>query len=157
MEPTVKRRISLPALILNVPGIARKSASQVAQLLGPPDPVGAPSPGHQPTHSYRGGTVQVVYVDGKAAWIRLYNLRNADFSPEILPKLGLPARKPTHVSAGHAIGWSNLPNLREVSLYRDQRAGVSWLLICVQAGSPSPARPERRSGGWSSLRELLSA
>jgi hypothetical protein len=137
--------------------MARKSPAEVAQLLGPPDTSVGVQTGQHPTYTYRGGTVQVVYVAGRANWIKIYGLKHLEFSREALSKLGLSPRKPTYTNPGRVLSWSNLPNLREVSLYRDDQSGVSSLLVCVETTSDPANRPERPSRAWTSLRALLSA
>ena len=44
---------------------------------------------------YKRGTVEVVYIEGRASWIKLYNTSGMRFSERSLSKLGLTSRKPT--------------------------------------------------------------
>ncbi len=119
--------------MLNVPGIALKSPREVAAVLGPPEPSGDAQVAANLRNRYRRGSVEVIFVDGKACWIKLYNPRALRFGRDSLPKLGLPAAKPTYVNSTHVMSWSNLANLKEVSMYAGQGGGVSSVLICVQA------------------------
>ena len=52
--------------------------------------------------------------------------------PDVLPKLGLPSAKPTYVNSSHVMSWSNLANLKEVSIYAGEDGAVSSILICVE-------------------------
>ncbi|MDH5197439.1 MAG: hypothetical protein OEY20_09315, partial [Gemmatimonadota bacterium] len=130
---------SLPHLLLNVPALAGRSEAEVADHLGPPVPgMGVMDP-NRTKLTYWGGKVEVVFVDGKAGWIKLYGTGDLPFSKAALCKLGLPVKRPTYVNSQHVISWHNLPHLREVSLYGGGPHGsVSSVLICVQT-NPQPA------------------
>ena len=122
----------LPSLVLNVPAIALKTPEEVARVLGPPERTAGASLGASVRNRYHRGTIEIVFVDGKACWIKLYNTRDLEFSRDVLPRLGLPSAKPTYVNARHVMSWSNLANLKEVSIYGGEHGGVSSVLICVQ-------------------------
>ena len=124
----------LPGLAFNVPSIARKSAAIVQQILGRPDKSSGTYLGGKVKQTYRRGAVEVVYVDGKAAWIKLYDTRGLPFGREALPKLGLPPKKPTYVNHDRVMSWGNISNLREVSLYAGN-GGVSYVLVCVESAA----------------------
>jgi len=129
----MKRCTALPSLVLNVPAIASKSPAEVARVLGPPERGGSAQLGANLRNRYRRGSVEIVFVEGRACWIKVYNRSHLQFGREILPKLGLPAAKPTYVNASHVMSWSNLPNLKEVSVYAGEKGAVSSILICVRA------------------------
>ena len=74
----------LPGLVLNVPAIALKSPVKVAAILGPPEHSGGVQPGADARHRYKGGSVEVIFVGGRACWIKLYNPRNLPFSKDSL-------------------------------------------------------------------------
>jgi len=123
----------LPSLVLNVPSIARRSPAEVARILGPPERTNGAQLSANVRNVYHGGTIEIVFVDGKASWIKLYRTRNLPFSREVLAKLGLPQAKPTYVNARHVMSWSNLANLKEVSVYAGENGAVSSVLVCVEA------------------------
>jgi hypothetical protein len=123
----------LPRLVLNVPSIARRSPEEVARILGPPERSNGASLSANVRNVYHGGTIEIVFVEGQASWIKLYNTRRLPFSQQILSKLGLPPAKPTYVNANHVMSWSNLPNLKEVSVYAGESGTVSSVLVCVQS------------------------
>jgi len=132
-DAAMKRCTALPGLVLNVPAIALKSPEEVARVLGPPDRSNGAQLSANVRNRYQRGAVEVVFVEGRASWIKLYNTRHLRFSAEILPKLGLPIAKPTYVNSSHVMSWSNLPNLKEVSVYSGENGAVSSILICVRA------------------------
>ena len=132
-DATMKQCAVLPSLVLNVPAIAWKSPEEVARVLGPPERTNGAQLGSNLRNRYHRGTIEIVFVDGKACWIKLYNTRNLEFSKDMLPKLGLPAAKPTYVNSCHVMSWSNLANLKEVSVYAGENGAVSSVLICVEA------------------------
>lgn len=151
--------LPLPHLLMNVPALAGRAEAEVAAYLGPPVPgVGVTDPTRRKM-SYWGGKVEVVFVEGKAAWIKLYGAGSLPFSKEALRKLGLPLRRPTYVNGRHVISWHNLPHLREVSLYGGGPLGsVSSVLICVETNSqPSAAKKPPLRISFSSLRALVRA
>jgi hypothetical protein len=123
----------LPGLVLNVPAIALKSPVEVAAIIGPPETSGGVQPGADARLRYKRGSIEVIFVGGRACWIKLYNPRNLPFSKDSLTKLGLPRAKPTYVNSTHVMSWSNLANLKEVSIYGGESGSVSSVLICVQA------------------------
>jgi hypothetical protein len=135
----------LPHLILNVPAIARRTEDEVARHLGPPDPSsGSPSP-NGIKRSYRGGKIEVVFVDGAARWIKLYTAKELPFSKAALAKLGLPVLRPTYNNAPHVLSWRNIPHLQEVSLFGGGAEGyASSVLICVQTAQQVRAGAPRR-------------
>lgn len=127
-------RPSLPHLVLNVPAIARRSEVEVAQHLGPSDwgvPLTITPNGVK--RFYRGGKIEVVFVDGVVRWIKLYTTGELPFAKEALAKLGLPVRRPAYENPPHALGWDDIPHLREVTLFGGGPAGsATAVLICVQ-------------------------
>jgi hypothetical protein len=139
-------KCALPHLVLNVPALAGRSEAEVADYLGLPDPgVGSTDPTRTKL-CYRGGKVEVVFVEGKAGWIKLYGTGDLPFSKEALSKLGLPVKRPTYVNSQHVMSWHNVPHLREVSLYGGgPRESVSSVLVCVQTNSQSSSRRPRIS------------
>jgi hypothetical protein len=128
----MKRSTALPGLVLNVPAIAGKSSDEVARVLGPPERANGIGLGANSRNRYRRGAIEVVFVDGRASWIKLYNTRHLPFGKETLSKLGLPVAKPTYVHSQHVMSWSNLPHLKEVSMYSGENGAVSSILICVR-------------------------
>ncbi len=121
----------LPRLAFNVPSIAGKSPEDVEEILGRPDKSGGAYLGGKIKQTYRRGAVEVVFVDGRAEWIKLYDTRGLTFGKETLPKLGLPGQKPTYVNRDRVMSWGNIANLKEVSLYAGN-GGVSYVLVCAQ-------------------------
>lgn len=121
---------TLPGLVFNVPSVARKSAAEVEHILGPPDRQSGLSLAGQVRRTYRRGAVEVVFIDDKADWIKIYETRGLPFDNAALGRLGLPERKPTYVNKNRVISWGNIGNLKEVSLYGGD-GGVSYVLVCA--------------------------
>jgi len=122
----------LPGLVINVPALANKPPRDVERVLGRPEERSTEIVNSNGRHMYKRGSVEVVFIEGRARWIKLYNPRHMRFHKHSLSKLGLPSRKPTYVNRKHVMSWSNLCNLREVSLYADSKGGVSSVLVCVR-------------------------
>ena len=125
----------LPRLAFNVPSIARKTAAEVERVLGRPDKSSSTWLGGKVKQTYHRGAVEVVFVDGRAEWIKIFETRGLPFNQQALAKLGLPPRKPTYVNRDRVMSWGNICNLREVSLYSGGSDGVSYVLVCAHAGS----------------------
>ena len=104
--------------------------------------------------AYRSGKVEVLYADGMARWIKLYNPRGMMFSQQSLSKLGLPPKKPTYVNRNHAMSWSKICNLREVTFYSDSNGGVSSVLVCALSSIAVPESMNRRAPRTRSGRSL---
>lgn len=143
----MRSRSSLPSLVLNVPAIARRSPDEVQLLLGPPDTADGPQVSLQVKRTYQRGRVEIVYVENRAKWIKLYDGRDLAFGTEALPKLGLPALRPTYRNPDHVMSWQNIPHLQEISLYAGTAGKVSSVLVCVET-TPLEKKARRSSGGF---------
>jgi hypothetical protein len=124
-------REALPRLTLNVPLLARKTTAEVERILGKPSKCAGLQLNGQVRNIYRNGAIEIVFVEGKASWIKLFDTRDLVFGIDALPKLGLPPVKPTYVNRKHVMSWGNVANLKEVSLYSNGHSGVSYVLICA--------------------------
>ena len=147
----MRPRTVLPKLLLNVPALAHQPPETVERILGRPERTAGAIVAHHQKAVYRGGKVEVVFIDGKASWIKMYGMPSLKFSRESLSKLGLPPKKPTYVNRNHVMSWSRICNLREVSLYSDSHGGVSSVLVCADTPASTPASmkgngPITRSG-----------
>jgi len=130
--------VALPCLVLNVPAIANRSELEVQRVLGPPaQTTSAGRLQRHPRCSYRHGTVEIVYVDGRAECIVLHDTRGLEFSHRSLAKLGLPVSKPNKTERGKTLRWDNIRGVREVTLYAGGRSGVSHVRISVHS-APGP-------------------
>jgi hypothetical protein len=125
----VALQVSLPPLILNVPSIAHKSPEQVQRLLGPPAQTAAAARGIGSKHTYRGGTVEVVFIDDQADRIVVHDTRGLSLDARSLAKLGLPVTKPTHVARGHSLSWENIRGVRQLTMFAGGTRPVSHVLI----------------------------
>ena len=124
---------TLPRLAFNVPSIARKTAAEVERVLGRPDKSSSTWLGGKVKQTYHRGAVEVVFVGGRAEWIKIFETRGLPFNQQALTKLGLPPRKPTYVNRDRVMSWGNICNLREVSLYSGGSNSVSYVLVCAHA------------------------
>jgi hypothetical protein len=126
---------TLPKLVLNVPAVAGKTEAEVARLLGPSERSDGVVVGDRVKHMYHGGTIEVVFVNGRADWIKLHEAFRLPFNGEALRKLGLPAAKPNYVNPTHVMSWNKLPNIKEVTLYAGPNGRVSSAIVCVRTRS----------------------
>jgi hypothetical protein len=151
----VSGKSALPPLVLNVPALAGRSEPEVSSFLGPPDPGADSSDPNRTKRCYQGGKIEIIFVEGKAGWVKLYGSGDLPFSKDALRKLGLPVKRPTYVNAHHVMSWHNIPNLREVSLYGGgPRGSASSVLVCVQPSVSATGRNPARRFSFPSLRVL---
>lgn len=127
---------TLPRLLLNVPALANKPQAEAERILGRPERTSGTMVSQREKRAYRQGKVEVVYVEGKANWIKLYDTSGLRFSQSSLSRLGLPPKRPTYVNRNHVMSWSKICNLKEVSFYSDGNGGVSSVLVCVRSTNP---------------------
>ncbi len=144
----MRSRSSLPSLVLNVPAIARRSPDAVQLLLGSPDTADGPQVSLQVKRTYQRGRVEVVFVDNHVRWIKLYDCRGLTFNQDALPKLGLPASRPTYRNPDHVMSWQNIPRLQEVSIYAGTAGKVSSVLVCVETAPQEKKKAPRSSGAF---------
>lgn len=78
--------------------------------------------------TYRGGEIEVVYVDGKADWITFNPSSPLRYLPASLAAIGVHPREPT-TRAQAAMRWTNIPGVREVSMFPGQGAMLSYIYI----------------------------
>ena len=124
--------VALPSLVLNVPAIANRTEREVQRVLGPP--AQTTSGGRLQRHprlSYRHGTVEIIFVDGRAECIVLHDTRALEFHQRSLAKLGLPVTKPSKTERGKVLRWDSIRGVREVAMYAGGRHGVSHVRISV--------------------------
>ena len=133
----------LPPLLLNVPAIAGRSPAEVEHVLGPPFRQSRVDVSQHVKRTYQGGSVEIVFVEDQANWIKLYNTRNLPFTKHALGRLGLPVSNPTYVNRDSVMSWHTIPRIRELSLYAGAGGDTSWVLVCVDLHYAS--RPRRNS------------
>ena len=137
-------RMGLPKLLLNVPALADQPREVVERILGRPEgTTGAMVSQHEKV-AYRGGKVEVLYTDGRAKRITLFNPHGMLFSQQSLSKLGLPPKKPTYSNRKQVMSWSKICNLQEVTLYADSKGGVSSVMVRALSPSNVPQGMNRR-------------
>lgn len=85
-------------VVLDIPAIAGKAEAAIAEELGEPESCSSVKQGR--LCAYRGGNVEVVFIDGKADWITIYGADapspdhvalDGRVEPAALARLGLPS------------------------------------------------------------------
>lgn len=143
----------LPALLLNVPEIARKSPSHVKRVLGRPGSTNRTPGQTTASATYRAGTVEVIFRDDEASRIILRDTAGLEFAPTALTKLGLPPTQPTRVTEAGALRWERLCGMVELTMFPGTKDAVSHIFISIQprVSGEVPAAA-RKSGGFVALR-----
>ena len=137
LERTRHAKVALPCLALNVPQLARRTPAEVARVLGAPAASAENRHSRHQTLNYRNGDVQVVFVGGKAEWIKVNKAGGLKFSKDALTRLGLPRKRPTSMG-NDAISWDNINGVREVTMRSNGAGGVSSVLICMETQRNMP-------------------
>lgn len=125
-SPTSPPGEKLPAsdIVVDVTAIVARRPEAVEEVLG----AGACEVEGDGTRcAYRGGTVEVLFVDGLADWITLQDMSDATFSTEALQYLGLTPTQPT-LGNEHVLRWSNIEGLHQVAIFPGQ-PGVSHAYV----------------------------
>lgn len=108
-------------VVVNVPEIAGKSEAEVARILGEPTERSTTKNDGKtyPDLYYRGGQVEVVYVDGRAEWISVMNLTHLPFSEDALSALGITGAGAPSFACRGVIRWENhkRPPLHGIHLF----------------------------------------
>jgi len=114
-------------IVVSINTIAGKTQTEVAAVLGQPSTC-EPSKFGQRCY-YAKGETEVVFIAGKADWITIEALDQYPFSESALAALGLKPTEPTFRSAS-VLRWTNIPGLREVSLFRGQtKADYAYIKV----------------------------
>jgi len=122
----------LPALLLNVPEIARKSPAHVQRVLGRPSATNR-APGQSSTSAtYRSGSIEVLFLDDEALRIVVRDTAGLEFGPTALTKLGLPPSEPTRVTGTGALRWDGLCGVVEVTMFPGTQAPVSHIFVTIR-------------------------
>jgi hypothetical protein len=127
-------RTEAPAVVVDIRGIAGKSQAEVARVLGEPTASETTRHGGRnlPKMKYRGGDIEIVFVDGKADWITVFGKGRLPFDTQVLGALGLPSTRPSFSSPSAVIRWENIPGVREVSVFPGQGGRAHYAYISVR-------------------------
>jgi hypothetical protein len=118
---------------VEVLAIAGKTPAEVEAVLGAPSSRGTARHGGAslPQHFYKGGAIEVVYVDGKADWITISRLGSVRFGEQALEAIGLTPTAPTF-SSRVVMRWDRIQGLREVSIFPTDARRVDYAYILAR-------------------------
>lgn len=131
-DQVVKANAILP--IKQVAGLSRK---QVEQVLGR----GAFASNWKdsragcvacPKYTYKGDSVEVIYIKGKADRITLNGLANYDFAYGVVQGLGLSPKEPVFFD-GNVMRWYDYEGLKEIMAFNNGGGKVDYMLIKTKA------------------------
>ena len=101
-------------LIVNIPNLCGKTKEQVNNVIGKPKTCNKNK--YRSECDYEIGDIEIVFINNKADWITVNDMKNAEYSKESLAMLGLPIKEPDF-STNNSIIWVNLHGLREVTFF----------------------------------------
>ena len=117
--------------VIKINNIAGKTSDEVAEYLGAPTSTETVNPSRTPCpcekNFYKNGEIRIVFIEGKADWIKISDLNDAPYSAETLTMLGIEQKSPSF-SNENVIRWTNIPGLLEVSIFPAQES-VSYAYI----------------------------
>ena len=122
------------AVVFDLPAIAGKTEAEVTAVLG--NPSGRETErsqyGTHPRVMYRDGQVEVVFLNGRAEWMTLYNDAGTfRFSQTILQQLNVPNRQPAFVNPQYVMRWERIPEALSLSVFGDGQQGVRYVHVIV--------------------------
>lgn len=81
-----------------------------------------------PKYFYRGDTLEIIYIDGKADRITINNPAGYSFNEDLTAALGLPSMAPSF-NNGDVMRWYGYENLREVMAAGDGHGNINFVLV----------------------------
>lgn len=118
-QPSSKSSIK----IIKISDVAGKYPDEVAKIFGSPTSTETVKPSRTPCpcqkNSYKNGTIEIVFIKGKADWITIKGFGDAPYSEVALTLLGIEP-KPATFSNDNVMRWENIPGLLSVSIFPAQ-------------------------------------
>jgi hypothetical protein len=120
---------------LNIKRIAGKSPSVVSKELGPPTlKETIKNKGRLLSKmTYRGGMVEIVFVNGVSDWLTIRGEGRIPYSPEALLSFGLVSRPPDYSNPPYTIRWNYRFGLKELSLFPGLNGYMDYAYILVNS------------------------
>jgi hypothetical protein len=120
-------------VILKIEDVANKSLSKVEKILGKSESTekvtGYPCEQSDCNREFfQDGKYEIIFKNGKADRITIYQVPNLTGSTDAIETLGLPESEPSFANEGTVIRWENIKDLKEVSFNYD--------FILVQVSAP---------------------
>gem|GEM_PF-4409984 len=102
--------------LLKIRDVVGKTADELTAVLGPSQNCSTTL--YSSRCSYATGRTEVVFIDGKADWITVKDLRETTFAPAALHRIGLDESKTSDKTDSELI-WTGLNGLKEVRIVGD--------------------------------------
>lgn len=115
--------------LLDIRGIAAHAELETHPHLGKPTDTGSVKINgkNYPKFTYKDGSVEIVYINGKADWITI-TLKNGTFNKTALGIIGLPIADPTF-SSPNVLRWENYEGIRDLSLFSKPDGTIDYFYI----------------------------
>jgi hypothetical protein len=114
--------------IINIELIAGKTPADVAKILGKPSQQSKTKYG--PKAVYKNGKIEVVFIDGKADWITVYEMEGISFDAKAIEVLGLKAEPPTSQNA-YGIHWEPHRLYNSIAIFPLDKIKVAYAYVKV--------------------------
>ena len=122
--------------LIHLDDIAGMTRSHIEVILGPASRVEMVRPGNTPCQEqpcekvfYQGGKYEIVFIDGVADWITIYQAAVFELNDSVIECLGLPKTPPTFSNPNMVIRWENIMGLREISFFNNGSGRVAYIYI----------------------------
>lgn len=124
-----------PTPILDIHSIAGKTPAEVETVLGSPSTrTTAKHEGRElPNYLYRGDSIDIRYVNGRAEWIDISGLQQLTFGPDVIRAFGIHDAPPPTQHTEHVIQWLDytVPGFRNVYIFPAAPSGVHYIYFQV--------------------------
>ena len=120
-------------LIIEIKSIVGKSEAEVEKILGKAEKTEKVNPGKTPCPCdklyYKSGKYEIVFINGKADWITIYDVSDLDTDENVIELLGLPKTEPDFNSPHNVMRWNNVANIKEVTFFDNGSGKIDYIYI----------------------------
>jgi len=121
--------------VVNISTLIGKTLAETESALGKADHVEKASPGGTPCKdnpcdkaSFQSGKYEIVFIDGKADWITIYQLSTYDLNNDAIALLGLPKSPPT-ISNTVMLSWENVEGIKDIRFFNNGSNKIDYVYV----------------------------
>lgn len=133
VEPKSTEAKTVYQPIISIPSIAMRDQPTVEKIIGSAASCENIKYGRKCNYRNHGFNIDVVFINGKADWIAVNNLRDVAYSPEAITSLGFKQEWPTFRNE-HTIRWENTQDMLSIQIAPGEGGRIS--LAYIKATTP---------------------